>query len=375
MTLRAERERVPAGGETVPAGTGTRPARAERLHAGGGQSAREPLFLIASAGGTLVSYDRLVAKLQTDRPVVGVRDPMLSGQRDPFAPFDDWVGTYHRAIVERQPDGPYHICAYSSAGAFGYELASRLVAEGREVRVLALVDPLAIGYGHAGSYGYWALRATWSGRWVRAAVRLAGALRRPLVRLGPSARAARAPAPGSASAVPAGERDETVSRIVRDTGHLLNLSVLFELNTGLPLSPTDFEGVDAADRLAVLVSRIRTVTPEVDPEMIERTVLQYELQVKAQHAYRLRPYPGRVLLVEPATPYAGLVAQLLRPYVKKLEHRILSLGEPDERTRALTARFGGLAGHYRSMRDDAFLTALSAELTRALEVSSQSSSR
>lgn len=351
VSLRAGREGLHAGKKS--------------LHVGGRQKAREPLFLIASAGGTLTSYDRLVAKLETDRPVVGVRDPMLSGQRDPFAPFDDWVGMYHRAIVERQPDGPYHICAYSSAGAFGYELASRLEAEGREVRILALVDPLGIGFGHARSFGYWALRATWSGPLARAAIRLAGVLRRPLVRLGLPASARKSE---SVSPVPAGESGEIASGILQNRGHLLNVSALFELNTGLPLalSPTDFDGVDAADRLEVLVSRTRSVTPEVDPEMIERTVLQYELQVRAQHAYRLRPYPGRVLLVEPATPYAGFLAQLIRPYVKRLEHRILSLGEPDERTRTLTGRFGSLAGHYRSMRDEEFVAGLSDELARAL---------
>ena len=67
--------------------------------------------------------------------------------------------------------------------------------------------------------------------------------------------------------------------------------------------------------------------------MIERVAVQYELQVRTHHAYRLRRYDGRVLLVEPESPHAGVLAALLRPYVPHLRARVVRPGAPSDRGR------------------------------------------
>ena len=72
---------------------------------------------------------------------------------------------------------------------------------------------------------------------------------------------------------------------------------------------------------------------------------------------------GRVLLVEPTSKYAGLVATLLRPYLRRLTARRVPLGAPSRREREISDRFGALVTHYRSMRDDTFV----AGLARAIE--------
>ena len=110
------------------------------------------------------------------------------------------------------------------------------------------------------------------------------------------------------------------------------------------------------------MSRVAEVAPEVDPDMIDRMVVQYELQVRAQHRYRLARYEGPVLLVEPESPYAGLVHSLLRPHVAQLRHRVLPLGPVSADTERLLRRFGSLQGHYRCMRDGPFVAALAREL-------------
>jgi amino acid adenylation domain-containing protein len=327
--------------------------------------AQPPLFAVASAGGTVGAYERLSRQLEGDRPVVGITDPFLRGGRALTEGFDAWVGRYVEAVVERQPRGPYHLLAYSSAGALGYEMARRLRASGRDVALLALVDPLALDRGSRWRFGYWALRATWARPSVRTAIRVLGRLRGPLVRvIGTLDRDGRGAGPGF---TPEGVR--AVTREARESGpHLKRLSGLLELNTGLPLalSDDDLEGVPPEDRLHVLLARMGEVAPEVDPEMIERLAVQYEIQVRLHHAYRLRRYAGRVLLVEPESPHAGLLAAQLRPWVGRLTARVLPLGPASPGVRALAPRFGGLEAHYRSMRDERFVSGLARELEAAL---------
>ena len=330
-----------------------------------GPPGREPIFCIASAGGTLGAYERFARVLEVERAVVGVGDPLIWGRRDPLESFDAWVGRYLRVIVEHQPRGPYYLCAYSSAGAFGLEIAQRLRGRGEEVATVVLIDPLAISFGLRPGFGYWALRASWMSRPARTLVRLAGWARLPLAR----AVARRRGAGGSDLAEPPGGL-ENVSDIVRDRAHLMRVAAVMELNSGLPflLSDADFEGVAPERRLAVLQARVDEVMPQIDADMLERIVIQYEMQVRAQHRYRIRPYPGRALVVEPSTPHAGLVSLLLRPYLPDLVSRVLPLGPSVGVRSEVAGHFGTLDGHYRSMRDDQFVRGLAEEVRNHLTV-------
>ena len=131
-----------------------------------------PFFVIASAGGTLGAYEKLARVLKTRREIVGVRDPFIWGERDATMGFDHWVALYVSAIQQRQPEGPYYIGAYSSAGAFGYEIARQLRRDGRDVRLLALIDPLGMDSLVKQGFGYWALRARYMRPSFRRIVRL-----------------------------------------------------------------------------------------------------------------------------------------------------------------------------------------------------------
>lgn len=332
----------------------------------GSDPGREPLFLIASAGGTLGAYEKLARALTTPREIIGVRDPFLWGERDPSESFDRWVGRYLSAIRERQPHGPYYIGAYSSAGAFGYEIARLLREAGEEVALLVLIDPLALDRGSKWRYGWWALRATYAHPVFRRLVRTAGRIRRPVIRM--------ALASGR-HAVPAARQTwsdqgrKMAENARRDRTHLLTVSTLLELNTGLPfaLTESDFAGLDPDQYLGVLLARASRLMPDVDPAMLSRIVSQYPLQVRAQHAYQLRPYDGPVFLVEPRTRYAGLLVELLRPYLQNLLAFTIEISRPSRRNAEISARFGALEAHYRGMRDNRFVEGLSVLIEPALE--------
>jgi len=327
----------------------------------GSEPDRPPLFLVASAGGTLGAYEKLAQALSTTRDILGVRDPFIWGERDPTEGFQKWVARYIEAIRERQPKGPYYIGAYSSAGACGYEVAWQLRHQGEEVGLLTLIDPLALSRHGRKSYGWWALRATWLRPPLRQLVRLAGRLRIPVLAI--LGRAGQADVRNDDS--PSEEEyAEIAAHNTRARAHLLSVSSLFELNTGLPftLSEADFEGTSPDEALEVFKSRVGSLMPEVDPESVERILIQYGLQIRAQHAFQLRSYEGQVLLVEPGSRYAGLTRLLLRPYMRKLRTRTIRLGKPSERTREISERFGALEAHYRSMRDDSFVEGLAREM-------------
>jgi hypothetical protein len=320
-----------------------------------------PLFLVASAGGTLGAYDKLAKALRTPREIIGVRDPFNWGGRDPTEGFQRWIATYVQAIRQRQAAGPYYLGAYSSAGAFGLEVAQHLSLSGEEVALLVLIDPLALDRRDRTRYGHWALRATWMRPPFRFLVRLAGWLRVPLLGI---LRARKEPEVTKEDGVSPEEMERVARGSTQGKGHLMNVAALLELNTGLPfsLSEEDFEGKDPKEHLQVFLSKVETLTPDVDLETMKRILVQYNLQLLAQHAYQLRTYQGQVLLVEPSTKYSGLLKALFRPYIKQLQVRQVRLAPPTGRTRAIADRFGALEAHYRSMRDDEFVKGLAAEM-------------
>ena len=162
--------------------------------------------------------------------------------------------------------------------------------------------------------------------------------------------------------------ERTARDTVRSKAHLLALSTLLELNSGLEFSLADsaFDGVSPDRYLDVFLARVRELSPEMDAAMLERLVVQYQLQVDAQLNYELQRYDGLVLLAEPVSRAAGLPALQLRAFAKNIEMHTLPVGEPTSRMRALMGRFGALGSHYRCMRDDEFVRVLAQRLASPL---------
>lgn len=328
-----------------------------------GSPQRPPLFVIASSGGTLGAYERIAKALATDREIVGIRDPYVFGARNPAMGFQEWIGLYVAAMRERQPIGPYTVCAFSSAGAFGYEIAQQLRDAGQEVAQLILIDPIGIAGEAADDFGYRAFSALFRGRRAKLMVRCAGWWRR-ITNAGPrdSVRAG-----ANDFRMSSDEIAQRIEAVRQDRKSIMELSSLFELNTGMPfaLKGDDFDGRAPSQYVAVLLDRVKAVTPDVDPATIERILEQYYcLQIPATHFYRLKTYEGRIEAFEPAGSQAGLLGAYLRPYAKNCRIRVLGIGAPSARVQEACANLSrSLRDHYRSMRDDRFV----GELARAIE--------
>ncbi len=326
-----------------------------------------PLFVIASSGGTLGAYDKLAKTLRTGREIVGIRDPYVFGARDPTLGFQHWIGLYVAAIRERQPQGPYYVCAYSSAGAFGYEIAQQLRGGGEEVAQLILIDPIGIAGEAAGDFGERAFRAYFGARRSRWLVRLAGWWR--LVT--GSGRRDSARAGDNDFRMSAEEVDRRIAAARQDRKVIKDLSSLFELNTGLPfaLADADFAGREPAQFVAVLLERVKAVTPDVDPATIERILAQYYcLQLPATHFYRLKCYDGRTEIFEPDGRHDGLLAAYFRPYLKDYRIRTVKIGKQSPEVQKACENLGqSVRAHYLCMRDERFVSGLAAALEPLLK--------
>ena len=323
-----------------------------------------PLFLISSAGGTLGAYEKLVRALATPREIIGVRDAFLWGKRDPTLGFQSWVSLYLDAIRKRQPKGPYYIVAYSSAGAFGYEIARQLRCIGEEVGLLALIDPLAIDSSDKRRYGHWAFNARFMRPQIASIIRIGGSLR-PTRGRRKSTESSRA----NDFAFTRQQFLELEAELRANRKHILQLSALLELNTGLPIAftPQELAELEPGRYFDALLARMETLVPDVDKEMLGRLVVQYQLQVRSQHQYRLQWFDGALVLFDPAGPYNGLLAALFRPYVDRLLVRKAALGTPTDRVRELGRLFSNsLRSHFLSMRDDAYVQTVARELDKLL---------
>jgi hypothetical protein len=332
-----------------------------------GDPAQAPLFVIASSGGTLGAYEKLSKALKTSREIVGIRDPFVWGERDPTRGFQDWITIYLAAMQERQSAGPYYVCAFSSAGAFGYEIAQRLREGGHEVAQLVLIDPIGIGGEVEEDFGFRAFAAMFKGRRYKLLVRAAGWWR--LVT--GSGRRMSASAGDNNYAMSSEEFVQRVKAIRRDKSVMKDLSSLLELNSGLPFTMTDddFSGKEPDQYLATFLARVKAVSPEVDPETIERILIQYYcLQLPATHFYRLKNYDSRVVIFEAEGPNEGLLSAYFRPHVRNLSMRVLKIGNLSARMQLVCENLSrSLRTHYRSMRDDTFVANLAAELEALLK--------
>ena len=107
------------------------------LKAGGGLP---PVFFIHGVGGHLVEILPTARRLTYGGAVIGIRARgVVRGER-PHTSIEAMAEDYLREIKQRQPNGPYYVCGYSSGGLAAFEIARRLSESGDEVGLVGLFD-------------------------------------------------------------------------------------------------------------------------------------------------------------------------------------------------------------------------------------------
>jgi acyl-coenzyme A synthetase/AMP-(fatty) acid ligase/thioesterase domain-containing protein/acyl carrier protein len=128
-----------------------------------------PVFFIHGIGGNVVEILPTARRVTYPGAAIGIRARGAVRGEVSHASIEAMAAEYLREIKEYQPNGPYHLCGYSSGGLIAFEMARRLSESGDEVGLVGLFDTTM-------SPVRWPLRA-WRSIIARRVVLVAAALR------------------------------------------------------------------------------------------------------------------------------------------------------------------------------------------------------
>jgi thioesterase domain-containing protein/acyl carrier protein len=105
---------------------------------------RIPLFLVAGAHGDEDRFMRylsnLIPHLGVDQPVYGLKPRGLDGKEKSQSSVEEMATDYLKEVRDLWPNGPYILVGECVGGIVAYEMAQRLLAEGRKDVLLILMD-------------------------------------------------------------------------------------------------------------------------------------------------------------------------------------------------------------------------------------------
>jgi polyketide synthase 13 len=96
-----------------------------------------PVFVFHPAGGSTVVYEPLLRRLPEGTPMYGFERTE--------GPIEKRAQEYLPQIKEIQGDGPYVLYGWSLGGVLAYAVAKLLRAEGKDVRLVGLIDTVMAG--------------------------------------------------------------------------------------------------------------------------------------------------------------------------------------------------------------------------------------
>jgi amino acid adenylation domain-containing protein len=104
------------------------------------QGSRPALFCVHAAGANVLIYRPLARHLGLDQPVYAFQARGLDGQSEPYVSVAAMAAHYLKEMRAFQPEGPYYLLGASFGGLVAFEMAQRLLAQGQDVALLALLN-------------------------------------------------------------------------------------------------------------------------------------------------------------------------------------------------------------------------------------------
>lgn len=108
-----------------------------------GQSGGASIFCVPGAGATVVSFSELVGRLAPDYRIYGFQPRGMDGASVPHTSVAAAARSYAGVLAEMRLSQPIHLLGHSYGGWVAYEMACLLVATGREVASLTMIDTSA----------------------------------------------------------------------------------------------------------------------------------------------------------------------------------------------------------------------------------------
>ena len=200
------------------------------------QGTRTPVFGVPGHNGDVFCYRDFALDLGGDRPFFGLEPPGLDGLSAPLGRIEDLAACFEEQIRAFRPAGPLIVAGYCAGGTVAFELARRLDQAGRSVLFVAL-----FGSPHPS--------------WYQLPAQFSFRVRQEFGRVSKHARAL--------WSAPSGRLRYVADNVRRFRSHR-----------------------DAASAEAL------------DPVLVRRHALE-QVTVAAVRRYRIRPFPGRLLLFMP----------------------------------------------------------------------------
>jgi thioesterase domain-containing protein len=98
------------------------------------------LFFVPGGARSGISLMNLATRLNPAQPVYALEYPGMDGYLEPMDDIRSLAEFFIQQIHSVQSEGPYHLAGPCLGGMIVFEMAQQLVASGKEVGVLALLD-------------------------------------------------------------------------------------------------------------------------------------------------------------------------------------------------------------------------------------------
>jgi amino acid adenylation domain-containing protein len=107
------------------------------------EGTRPPLYIVHGAGLEVLIFNTLPRNMATDQPVFALQAKGLNGEEVAPSTMEEMAAHYVAEVVAHNPSGPYALAGYSSGGIVAFEMAKQMIAAGRVVSFLGMLDTYA----------------------------------------------------------------------------------------------------------------------------------------------------------------------------------------------------------------------------------------
>ncbi|GAA4779840.1 hypothetical protein GCM10023231_03320 [Olivibacter ginsenosidimutans] len=106
---------------------------------------KPPIYLVHGGGLNVLIYQPLGNHVSQDQPLYALQAIGLSGKKEIPSTIAEIARIYLAEVLRHNPNGPYALAGYSLGGIIAYEMAKQLLAMGRQVLLLGIMDTNADG--------------------------------------------------------------------------------------------------------------------------------------------------------------------------------------------------------------------------------------
>ena len=114
---------------------------------------KPPLYIVHGAGLNVLIFNALAKNMDADQPIYGLQAKGIDGVEEPLGTVEEMAAHYVATITAANPTGPYALAGYSFGGIIAFEMARQLLAQGKQVKTLAMLDTYVYPtYYHASNF-------------------------------------------------------------------------------------------------------------------------------------------------------------------------------------------------------------------------------